>query len=117
MLSPRRNLYTEANWQRFPALLANLKQNCEHNPTIMQPFLAPAHLVNADVLRPFIRDFFVLTAHMALTLDGWGRGNLYYPASSTQFLEEHLWVWWFEERVKGPQDLRNFLFDFAWQLL
>jgi hypothetical protein len=79
-----------------------------HQPPQAEPqaephhFLAaPAHLVNADALGPFIRDFFALTAYTPPTLDVWGRGNSYYPASSTRFLEEHLWVWWFEQRVKG----------------
>ncbi|KAJ7841926.1 hypothetical protein B0H14DRAFT_3693301 [Mycena olivaceomarginata] len=104
------NLYTEANWQRFPVFLTNLlKGKLRRNPTIAQPFFAAtSHLVNADALGPVIGDLFALTAHTAPALDGWERTGSYCFACLTKFLEEHLWVWWLEERVMSgwtpPED-------------
>jgi hypothetical protein len=90
-----------ADWQRFPVFLTNLlKGKLRRNPTIAQPFFAAtSHLVNADALGPFIGDLFALTAHTAPAFDGWERTASYCFACLTKFLEEHLWVWWLEERV------------------
>jgi hypothetical protein len=91
------------DWQHFPIFLTNLlKGKLRRNPTIAQPFFAAtSHLVNANALRPFIGELFVLTAHTAPVFNGWERTGLYCFTCLTKFLEEHLWVWWLKEQIKS----------------
>ncbi|KAJ7261073.1 hypothetical protein C8J57DRAFT_472549 [Mycena rebaudengoi] len=97
------HLYTEANWDRFPIYLTNLlKNNLKHNATITQPFFtATSHLVNSDALGPFIGNLFALKTHTAPAFDNWERTHSYCFGCLTKFLEEHLWIWFLEERVRG----------------
>jgi len=100
-------LYTEANWDRFPIILPNLlKGNLKLNPTVAQPYYAAtSHVVDSDALGPFISDLFALTPRTAPAFDGWGRGGSYCFPCLTRFLEAHLWVWWREEWVKSTSRL------------
>ncbi|KAJ7800929.1 hypothetical protein B0H14DRAFT_3885345 [Mycena olivaceomarginata] len=103
-------LYTAANWDRFPIILTNLlKKNLKLNQTVAQPFYAAtAHLVNSDALGPFLGDLFALKTHTAPAFDNWDQTDSYCFMCFTKFLEEHLWIWILEERIKGgwmpPED-------------
>ncbi|KAJ7882481.1 hypothetical protein B0H13DRAFT_2048093 [Mycena leptocephala] len=103
-------LYTAANWDRFPIILTNLlKKNLKLNQTVAQPFyVATAHLVNSDALGPFLSDLFALKPHTAPAFDNWDQTDSYCFMCFTKFLEEHLWIWFLEERIKGgwtpPED-------------
>ncbi|KAF7342246.1 hypothetical protein MVEN_01812600 [Mycena venus] len=103
-------LYTEANWDRFPIILANLlKKNIKRNQSITQSFFtATAHLVASDALGPFIGDLFDFALKIKPEFDGWERTDSYCLTCLTRFLEEHLWIWFREERIKGgwtpPED-------------
>ncbi|KAF7344101.1 hypothetical protein MVEN_01699800 [Mycena venus] len=103
-------LYTAANWDRFPIILTNLlKNNLKLNQTVAQPFYAAtAHLVNSDALGPFLGDLFALKIHTAPAFDDWEKTDSYCFMCFTKFLEEHLWIWFLEERTKGgwtsPED-------------
>ncbi|KAJ7849487.1 hypothetical protein B0H13DRAFT_2088605 [Mycena leptocephala] len=103
-------LYTAANWDRFPIILTNLlKKNLKLNQTVAQPFsVAAAHLVNSNALGPFLGDLFALKPHTAPAFDNWDQTDSYCFMCFTKFLEEHLWIWFLEERIKGgwtpPED-------------
>ncbi|KAJ7301196.1 hypothetical protein DFH08DRAFT_827749 [Mycena albidolilacea] len=62
-----------AGWQHFSHFLTNLlKGNLKCNPTVTMPFFdATSHLVDTNILEPFIRDLFALTVHTAPAFDGW----------------------------------------------
>ncbi|KAJ7914378.1 hypothetical protein B0H13DRAFT_2002953, partial [Mycena leptocephala] len=102
-------LYTAANSERFPIFLANLlKNNLKLNQTVTPPFyVATAHLVNSDSLGSFLSNLFALP-HTAPAFDNWGQTGSYCFVCFTKFLEEHLWIWFLEERIKGgwtpPED-------------
>jgi hypothetical protein len=92
-----------ADWDRFPIILTNLlKKNLKLNQTVAQPFYAAtAHLVNSDALGPFLGDLFALKTHTAPAFDNWDQTDSYCFMCFTKFLEEHLWIWILEERIKG----------------
>ncbi|KAJ7914354.1 hypothetical protein B0H13DRAFT_2002868 [Mycena leptocephala] len=95
-------LYTAANWDRFPIILTNLlKKNLKLNQTVAQPFSVAAHLVNSDALGPFLGDLFALKPHTAPAFDNWDQTGSYCFMCFTKFVEEHLWIWFLEERIKG----------------
>ncbi|KAF8209525.1 hypothetical protein K438DRAFT_1811206 [Mycena galopus ATCC 62051] len=96
-------LYTEANWDRFPVELSNLlKNNLKQNQTVLRPFrLATMKLVDSDALGPFIDNLFALKTHTTPLFDDWHKTDSYCLGCLSRFLEEHLWIWFLEERVKG----------------
>ncbi|KAK6996804.1 hypothetical protein R3P38DRAFT_3627815 [Favolaschia claudopus] len=96
-------LYTEANWDRFPIYLPNLlKHHLKQNSTITQPFyVATAQLAQPENLAAFIGDLFSFTTRTSPEFDGWMRTDSYCNACLVKFLEEHLWIWFLDERIKG----------------
>ncbi|KAJ7234349.1 hypothetical protein B0H12DRAFT_157731 [Mycena haematopus] len=97
------DLYTEANWDRLPIpLMTFLKNHLRRNQTLSQPFYAvTSHLMHSDALGPFIGDLFAFKTHTAPGFDDWERTDLYCLPCLTHFLEEHLWIWFLEERLRG----------------
>ncbi|KAJ7440805.1 hypothetical protein B0H11DRAFT_2098339 [Mycena galericulata] len=96
------DLYTEANWSRFPAWFPDLlKARLTHNPAVRGPefFVATGHLAKSDALGPWIGDMFA--KRKMPEFDGWAREYSYCLACLKHFLEEHLWRWFLEERIKA----------------
>ncbi|KAJ7501048.1 hypothetical protein B0H11DRAFT_1993456 [Mycena galericulata] len=96
------DLYTEANWSRFPIYFPNLlKARLTHNPAVRGPefFAATAHLFKSDALGPWIGDMFA--RRKTPEFDGWARESSYCFACLKHFLTEHLWRWFLEERIKA----------------
>ncbi|KAJ7203561.1 hypothetical protein GGX14DRAFT_651620 [Mycena pura] len=91
------------DWDRFPVILNNLlKKNLKLNQTVAQSFYAAtAHIINSDALGPFLGDLFAFKIHTAPVFDNWDRTDSYCFICFTQFLEEHLWIWFLKERIKG----------------
>ncbi|KAJ7678652.1 hypothetical protein B0H17DRAFT_1334094 [Mycena rosella] len=112
-------LLTSANWDRFPVSpTACLKNKLKSNASIIGPFAqATAHLanlpshslflgihnaVNQAALGAWITEIFdVRRAPGFEVADGWDVGASYCAACLSRFLEEHVWVWFLEERVKS----------------
>ncbi|KAJ7243819.1 hypothetical protein B0H12DRAFT_1236303 [Mycena haematopus] len=96
-------LYTEANWDRLPALLTSfLKNHLQQDPTLSQPFRTlTARFKDSDALGPFFGDLFEFKTHTAPEFNNWRRTDSYCLPCLTNFLEEHLWIWFLEERVRG----------------
>ncbi|KAF7357216.1 F-box domain-containing protein [Mycena sanguinolenta] len=98
-------LCTEANWDRSMLdgdLTGYLRDLLKLNQTILQPFYAAtSHLVPSDTLGTFIGDLFAFKTHTTPEFDSWERTDSYCFASFTKFLNAHMWIWFFEERVRG----------------
>lgn len=111
--------YIFADWDRFPVSpTACLKNKLKSNASIIGPFAqATAHLanlpshslflgihnaVNQAALGAWITEIFdVRRAPGFEVADGWDVGASYCAACLSRFLEEHVWVWFLEERVKS----------------
>ncbi|KAJ7501071.1 hypothetical protein B0H11DRAFT_2224908 [Mycena galericulata] len=96
------DLYTEANWSRFPTYFADLlKANLTYNTTVRGPeFLAAIRpLVHTEALGPWISDMFA--RRTTPEFDGWAREYSYCLACLRHFLTEHMWRWFFEEWIKA----------------
>ncbi|KAJ6541070.1 hypothetical protein DFH09DRAFT_1041602 [Mycena vulgaris] len=95
-------LLTEATWGRQtlnPVQL--LKSKLRHNPTVMHAFSqAVGTLSDVAVLRQFITGLFDDGVRRAPAFDGWQRTDSYCPPCLLKFVEEHAWVWFFEEQLK-----------------
>ncbi|KAJ7802551.1 hypothetical protein B0H13DRAFT_2162289 [Mycena leptocephala] len=80
------------------------KKNLKLNQTVAQPFYAAtAHLVHSDALGPFLSDLFAFKPRTAPAFDNWDQSGSYCFMCFTKFLEEHLWIWFLEERIKGAR--------------
>jgi hypothetical protein len=92
-----------ADWDHFPIFLPDhLKSNLKYNHTIVQPFrTATAPLFHSEALCRFLSDLFALTPHTAPAFDDWDQSASYCIGCFTEFVEEHLWIWFREERMKG----------------
>ncbi|KAJ7501084.1 hypothetical protein B0H11DRAFT_2275414 [Mycena galericulata] len=103
------DLYTEANWSRFPdSLRSHLKSNLMLNPIIKTELRAAIdHIDNTDAAGPFIGELFSLP-NGAPKVAGWAREDSYCFFCLKRFLKENLWRWFFAERVKAgwtvPED-------------
>ncbi|KAJ7250160.1 hypothetical protein B0H12DRAFT_1120991, partial [Mycena haematopus] len=98
------NLYTEANWFRFLShggLAGNLKPHLRFNPTLVQALNIATAQFHADPesVGPFIADLFML--YRTDKFDGWEKANSYCFYCLRKFVQEHLWRWLLEERVKN----------------
>ncbi|KAJ7234361.1 hypothetical protein B0H12DRAFT_1327696 [Mycena haematopus] len=97
-------LYTEANWgRRLPFYIRDfLKYPLQHNQILFPPLYAlTSHLEDSDALGLFISNLFAFKTHTAPAFDNWERTDSYCQMCLTKFLEEHLWIWFLEERLKG----------------
>ena len=107
-----------SDWHRFtPALAPNnfLKGNLKNNASVTKPFtaalqpfeqeqerlndVAPDDWVGAWISSVF--DVAVRQRAGGTEWDGWDKDKSYCQPCLTKFLEEHVWRWLLEERVKG----------------
>ncbi|KAJ7738238.1 hypothetical protein DFH07DRAFT_841194 [Mycena maculata] len=100
-------LFTDANWHRFPIILPNLlKSNLKANPLVTQPFFAATrHIAGSDALGPWISG---LWAFRQTEFHGWDVGDSYCSPCLLKFLEEHVWRWFLDHQLAAgwtpPED-------------
>ncbi|KAJ7250165.1 hypothetical protein B0H12DRAFT_680943 [Mycena haematopus] len=108
------DLYTEANWFRFlchGSITIHLKAHLKHNHTLVKSLtIATAHFSAAPELSgPFIANLFML--YRTDKFDGWERTDSYCFHCLREFVEDHLWRWLLDERVKS----KSIFFDYVGQ--
>ncbi|KAJ7898993.1 hypothetical protein B0H13DRAFT_2664456 [Mycena leptocephala] len=94
-------LLTEANWHRLIAEPTKfLKGKLKYSPTVTASFsAATSHLHKSDALGPWIAGIFDVKQTPG-AWDGWGREMSYCEPCLTKFLEDHVWLWYLNERVQ-----------------
>ncbi|KAK7059960.1 hypothetical protein R3P38DRAFT_2838738 [Favolaschia claudopus] len=95
-------LYCEANWHRFPSRLRNLlKVNLRSNTTIQHSFFEKAlKLEYSAELGELYGDLFTLRNDTTPVFDAWKRSGSYCRRCLSRFFDEHIWIWFLNERVK-----------------
>ncbi|KAK7050232.1 hypothetical protein R3P38DRAFT_3255945 [Favolaschia claudopus] len=95
-------LLCEANFYRFPVYLSRLfKGQLGLNTTIHEPFMAATgHLQYSESLGSLIRDLFSFRSQTAPAFDEWDPSDSYCFFCLMKFIEEHLWIWFFNKRIE-----------------
>ncbi|KAK7055609.1 hypothetical protein R3P38DRAFT_3304799 [Favolaschia claudopus] len=70
-------------------------------PGGLQLYTEATQLAQPENLASFIGDLFSFTTRTSPEFGGWMRTDSYCNACLVKFLEEHLWIWFLDERIKG----------------
>jgi hypothetical protein len=91
-----------SDWHRLIAEPTKfLKGKLKYSPTVTASFsAATSHLHKSDALGPWIAGIFDVKQTPG-AWDGWGREMSYCEPCLTKFLEDHVWLWYLNERVQS----------------
>ncbi|KAK7050233.1 hypothetical protein R3P38DRAFT_2862374, partial [Favolaschia claudopus] len=94
-------LYCEANWHRFPSRLRYLlRVNLCSNTTISHSFFEKALKLECSAeLNALYGDLFTLRNDTTPAFDAWERSASYCQRCLYRFFDEHIWIWFLNERV------------------
>ncbi|KAJ6550199.1 hypothetical protein B0H19DRAFT_1265055 [Mycena capillaripes] len=95
-------LFTEANWNRLLLMLSDLRKNkLKTCLVVTRPFVGHTeNMYNSDAQGPWIAGMFALKETPG-AWDGWEREMSYCEPCLIKSLEDHVWKWFLQERIKA----------------